>query len=452
MVSIGLCATFAQRGLAVQPFKKGPDYIDPSWLTAASRVPCRNLDLYLMSNETVTNSFDKTIRGKDLALIEGAMGLYDGLDLEGSNSTAELSRLLQAPVVLVVNTARMTRSVAAMIAGYQHFEPDVNVAGVILNNVSGARHERMLAASIEQYCGIPVLGRLPRDESLNVTQRYLGLAPYGEEEHTAYIIERIRETIEANVDLDAVLRLAQSASPVSHPNIAYPHRKEKVARIGVMLDCAFTFYYPENLEALSDAGAELAYIDSIKADRLPDVDGLYIGGGFPELFAGQIEANSSLRANIKQAAEDGLPVYAECAGLMYLCRSIKSAGQRHEMVGVFPFDAEMRSRPRGHGYSEVAVSAMNPFFPLGAKLRGHEFHHSELVGLGNVKPAYKVLRGSGIDGANDGLVYKNVLAAYTHLHALTVPQWAPNFVALAAKRARRSPLNHANRDSAQSTI
>lgn len=388
-----------------------------------------------MPPDALLASFERAVQETDLALIEGAMGLYDGVDLEGSSSTAQLSRLLQAPIVLVVNTARMTRSVAAMVAGYQHFESGVNIAGVILNNVSPrSRHEHMLTAAVERFCGIPVLGSLPRDDALDITQRYLGLIPYGEEEHTVSIIDHIRRTVEARLDLDAILHIARHAPPRQSTGVSSPAPVAHIARVGVIRDRVFTFYYPENLEALCQAGAELVYIDSIRDRRLPPIDGLYIGGGFPELFMGELEANATLRQDIARAIDDGLPTYAECAGLMYLCRSIHWRDKRSEMVGTFPCEVDMRQEPVGHGYTEVEVIADNPFFPVGLKLRGHEFHHSRLTNLSNGKLAYRMRRGHGLDGIGDAMIYKNTLAAYTHLHAVGSPQWAPAFLALASRR------------------
>lgn len=439
IASIGICAALRQRALAVQPFKKGPDYIDPSWLSAAAGRSCRNLDLFLMPQEAMWDTFCQACRGAEVALIEGAMGLYDGLDPQGEGSSAQVARLLGIPVILVVNTARMTRSIAAMVSGYQHFEPHTNIAGVILNNVSGSRHESKLAAALERYCGIPVLGAIPRDANLSIGERHLGLIPCREAEASTTIIDRIHHSLKSHLDLDGILSIARSAEPFPVAEADSSAGRVCSVRIGVMLDRVFHFYYPENLEALCRAGAELVFLDSLQDQRLPDVDGLYIGGGFPELFLEGLEANFGLRRDIAEAIEDGLPVYGECAGLMYLCQGIRWHGQRHEMVGALPAEVEMCQRPQGHGYVVVEVMDSNPLFPMGLTLRGHEFHHSRLSGLHGVKFAYRVRRGCGIDGEVDGIVSQNVLAAYTHLHALGVPQWADAFVSL-AEGMRKSRL------------
>lgn len=439
IVSIGLCAAFTRRGLSVQPFKKGPDYIDPSWLTAAAKRNCRNIDPFLIAEETWLTSFRRACQGADLALIEGAMGLYDALDSGGLGSTAYVARLLHTPVILIVNTARMTRSIAAMIIGYQRFEPETDIAGVILNNVSGSRHERKLRTAVEQYCGIPVLGSIPRDHNLSIAERHLGIIPYREAQDSTAVIDRICHFLEGHLNLNSILATARSASGGYLAEVETPAKKATAVRVGVMLDRVFTFYYPENLEALTQAGADLVFIDSLQNQQLPDIDGLYIGGGFPELFLAELEANSSLRQDIAQAIEDGLPVYAECAGLMYLCRGIRWHGQWYEMVGVIPSEVEICQEPQGHGYVEVEVTGDNPLFPIGLTLRGHEFHHSILSQLTSLKFAYRMRRGQGINGKVDAIVYKNVFAAYTHLHALGVPQWAEAFVSLASQRRKYQP-------------
>lgn len=427
-VCMGLCAALAGRGLVVQPFKKGPDYIDPSWLSAAAGRPCRNLDLFMMSREALLGSFHRASVGADLAIIEGAMGLYDGLDLAGSGSTAQLARLLGAPVLLVVNVTRMTRSVAALVSGYQRFEPDVNIAGVILNNVAGGRHESMLVHSIRRYCQIPVLGCLPKAERASITERHLGLVPEGEAAPLAEKIGKAREMVESCVDVDAVLQIAGSAMALAPPDGAAVTPPAPFVRLGVIRDQAFSFYYPDNLEALEQAGAELVHVNALEDSHLPSVSGLYIGGGFPEVFAERLEANFELRREIATAIDEGLPVYAECAGLLYLARALQWDGRTYEMVGALPVDASFGARPQGHGYVAGEVASENPFFDLGQRFVGHEFHHGRLENADDLPMAYRLERGHGICQKRDGIVYKNVLAGFTHLHALSEPSWGERLV------------------------
>jgi cobyrinic acid a,c-diamide synthase len=452
IVTIGLCNLLTQRGLLIQPFKKGPDYIDPSWLTIASGRSCRNLDLFLIPKEKLVQTFEQACDKADLAIVEGAMGLYDGLDAQGT--TAEIGRLLNIPIVLVVNTSRMTSSIAAMVKGYQVFQKGIQIAGVILNYVSGIRHEKKLKDAVEKYCGVPIVGSIPRDEDLHITERHLGLIPSSETSESKLLVERIGRKFESRLDLDKILTIARSSiapqvsslllkmreakkSPLPFPEgdrVRGTARTPK-ARIGIIRDRAFNFYYPENLEALAKEGAELVYIDSFK-DRLPKVDGLYIGGGFPEFFLKELEGNRGLRQDIAKAVHKNLPVYAECAGLMYLCQKIQWQGCSYEMVGVIPAEVQISEKPEGHGYVVAKVICENPFFPKGMTIRGHEFHHSKVSIRNGVKFACRIRQGHGIDGKRDGVLYKNVFAAYTHLHASGIPRWAGAFVSLAGKEGK----------------
>ncbi|MEG6617419.1 cobyrinate a,c-diamide synthase [Peptococcaceae bacterium 1198_IL3148] len=449
-ITVGLLAALTARGLKVQPFKKGPDFIDPSWLTKVAGRTCRNLDSYMMDKETIKASFATHSQGADISIIEGAMGLFDGVDVEGSGSAAEVAKTVKAPVILVVNCTRMTRSVAAMVNGYRYFDPDINVAGVILNNVARSRHQNVLRASIEKYCDIPVLGMMPKGDQYTIPDRHLGLIPAEEDVSLHQAVDRMAEAAEKYLDLDEILEVAATAPAIeSNAAVAPPLTKIKrphevdylsgTTKIGVVMDKGFSFYYPENLEAIANAGAELVAIDAINDCQLPPVDGLFIGGGFPEVMAGDLEDNYSLRNDIRERIEQGLPVYAECGGLMYLGRSISWGDKVHHMVGALPFDVEMIKRPMGHGYMKVEVQRETPWFPQGLKITGHEFHHSKVINLEKDKVdfAYVVKKGWGIDGQHDGLLYKNVFAAYNHLHALAVPHWADNFVKIAAKHKKQ---------------
>jgi cobyrinic acid a,c-diamide synthase len=442
VVSIGLCALLRKIGLSVQPFKKGPDYIDASWLTAASGTACRNLDAYLMSRDVLIRNFNNSSLGNDFVLIEGNMGLYDGIDGGGEGSSAHLARTLKTPVVLVVNTARMTRSVAALVKGYMNFEEDTTVAGVILNNVAGPRHEKKLVDAVERYCGIPVLGRIPRNQALVIDERHLGLVPFREADTGIIAVERILRAIENHLDVEGLLSLARTAQDL--PGSLPPEKKQQgpKARIGIMLDRAFHFYYPENFEALEREGAELVFIDATSDQSLPAIDGLYIGGGFPELYLEALQRNEALRAHIASSVENGLPVYAECAGLMYLCEEIIFDSISYKGVGAIPCAVEFFRKPQAHGYVDAEVKYENPFYPVGARIRGHEFHHSRLTTSKGLHCALEVTRGQGIDSKMDGIVYRNVFASYTHVHASGTPDWAKQFVAVALRKTRGSKSAH----------
>jgi cobyrinic acid a,c-diamide synthase len=449
MVSLGLCAALAATGLRVQPFKKGPDYIDPMWLGQASGRPCYNLDPYLMSAQQIQTLFAQHDGAADISLVEGNKGLYDGLALDGSNSNAALAHLLDLPVVLVIDARGMTRGIAPLLLGYQAFDRNIRIAGVILNQLGGARHEAKLRAVIEHYTDVPVLGAIAHDPLLGVAERHLGLMPSHEADDAAQRIHAIGQRIAAQVDLQKVMDIAATAKPLpmATPMPAQRPGTPRV-RIGLARDKAFGFYYPDDLAALEAAGAELVPFDTLHDPALPAVDGLFIGGGFPEVFMHELQANTSLRQQIASAIEAGLPVYAECGGLMYLARAITWRGQTCRMVGAIPGDVTLHDKPVGRGYVTLQASAEMPWPGLRAgaaqgvqEVRGHEFHYSSLDNLDpNVRFAWRVTRGHGIDGRHDGLIHRNVLASYAHLRSLGGNGWAAHFVDFVrAQRLPRSP-------------
>lgn len=433
-ISIGLCAALRKRGVLVQPFKKGPDYIDPLWLTQSAGRPCHNLDFFLQSEHEIIATYSKHMRGAEIGLIEGNKGLYDGLNLDGSNSNAALACLLRAPVVLVIDARGMTRGIAPLILGYQAFDREVNIAGVILNNLGGRRHEAKLRAVIEHYTTVPVVGAVQHSAELEIVERHLGLVPSNEVEQSNRRIAAIAEQIEAQVDLERLLAVARTAP--SLPAAALPATSRVATprvRIGIARDAAFAFYYPGDLDALRAAGAELVFLDALRDTRLPALDGLFIGGGFPETQMDALAANASLRHEIRRAIEAGLPTYAECGGLMYLGRSIRWREHVRDMVGLLPFDSIMHEKPVGRGYVQLRETGRSPWPTKDSTesitINAHEFHYSSLE---NVQPdliyAYEVLRGTGIDGKRDGIIYKNLLASYAHLRDVETNHWTKRFV------------------------
>lgn len=435
-VTASLIAGLRARGLMVQPFKKGPDFIDPSWLSLVAGRQCRNLDRFLMDEQTIRRSFTGHAAGADISVIEGAMGLFDGVDVEGSGSTAEIAKVLRAPVLLVVNAVRMTRSAAAIVLGCQKLDPDVRIAGVILNNVARPRHRDMLTAAIDRYCGLPVLGVFPKNKEYTVPDRHLGLIPAEENEALQRVLERWSKDAESLLDLDRILEIARKAPGLPGEDSFPSPRDAGVSRprVGVLRDRAFSFYYPENLEALERAGAELVFIDALRDELPDDLDALYVGGGFPEVFAAELEANETLRRAVRDRVESGMPVYAECGGLMYLGERLVWGGKGFRMAGAIPFETDLDERPRGHGYMVLRAVRDNPYFAEGTVVRGHEFHHSGVTRVNpEVSLCMEVQRGYGIDGKRDGMCYRNAFAAYCHIHALSVPEWAPNMVRAAAQ-------------------
>ncbi len=432
MVSIGLCAALKARGHEVQPYKKGPDYIDPMWLSQAAGHACRNLDLYLMKNDDIVATY--ACHRAAVNIVEGNKGLYDGLALDGSNSNAALAKMLDLPVMLVIDARGMTRGIAPLILGYQAFDRDINIAGIILNNLGGSRHESKLRAVIEHYTDVPVVGAIHHDERLSIVERHLGLMPSNESQIALEKITQIGTAIAEQVDLDKLLLLSQK-TPLSIPRTAEITALpcgEKI-RIAIAQDRAFGFYYADDLDALRASGAELITFDTLHDAHLPDVDALYIGGGFPETCAAELEANVSLRSEIKRAIEQGLPTYAECGGLMYLSRGISYQGRTFEMVGAIPGDVKMHAKPIGRGYVHLQENATHlwprPHAPAD-KIFAHEFHYSSLENLpSDTRYAYHVARGYGIDGERDGLMLHNMLASYTHLRTIGSCYWAVRFAA-----------------------
>jgi len=443
ILSLGLIAAWRGKGRQIAPFKKGPDFIDASWLTFAAARPCYNLDPFMMNNEQIVQSFVSHSGDADLSLIEGNRGVFDGLDLEGRCSTAELAKLLKTPVILIVDVTMVTRTVAAVIKGCQAFDPNLNVAGVILNRVAGSRQEALITNAIETYCDTIVVGSVPKLQDTVFPERHMGLVPYQEREHAEKAISWTRETMEKYLQLDAIWGIANEAKDIEI-NFQSQASRSKVKtdtdspQIGVVRDKAFWFYYPENLEQLERMGARLVEIDAISQQGLPPLDALYIGGGFPEIQAQALSDNRTFRNALRGEIEKGLPVYAECGGFMYLGKSLVVDGKTYPMVGAIPLAFVLKKRPQGHGYTVLEVSEANPYYRLGEILKGHEFHYSKPVFTGgdNMDFVFKVCRGHGVDGEREGLCKKNVLATFTHIHAAGNPKWAKGLFKVASEHRR----------------
>ncbi|MDI6817320.1 MAG: hydrogenobyrinic acid a,c-diamide synthase (glutamine-hydrolyzing) [Actinomycetota bacterium] len=435
-LSIGLCKALTDAGHKVQPFKKGPDFIDPMWLSAATDRTCRNLDLFMMGEYNIRESLQRAGADADISIVEGNMGLYDGMEVDGKGSTADVARIIKSPIILIIDASNMTRSIAPLLQGFLNFEPDVMVSGVVLNKVAGARHESKLRTAISTYTDIEVIGAIPRSPEIGIIQRHLGLKPAKEDAQAMSTIESIGAMVEEYVDLDKVIAIARAASELQWVELPQIPVASTQVRIGIAQDKAFTFYYPENLEALAEAGAELIPFSPLHDESLPEVDALYIGGGFPEVFMEELEKNTALRTTIREVIERGMPVYAECGGLMYLSRKMSWDGISREMVGALPCDILMHEKPRGHGYMIMEAIGAGGWFEPGAKMRAHEFHYSEVVDLRNAEFGYNLTRGKGLDGKHDGIIYKNVFASYAHLHSSGSSAWARGFV----EHVKRNPI------------
>lgn len=443
-VSVGLAAALAKRGLAVQPFKKGPDYIDPLWLGRAAGRVCYNLDFFTMSHTEILTAFAGRATAADISLIEGNKGLFDGLDVEGADSNAALAKMLSAPVVLVIDTTGMTRGIAPLIGGYLDFDRGVDIRGVILNKVGGSRHESKLRAALERYTDTEVLGAIGRDQALEIHERHLGLIPANEANRADATIARLADAISCEVDIDRLIEIADAGKiPVTETrSLTKPATPNPDVRIAIARDAAFGFYYQDDLEAFSHAGAELIPFDTLTDPKLPEADGLFIGGGFPETHLAALSANQSLLADIRQALAAGLPAYAECGGLMYLARSIQWRSERLDMVGAVPGDITVGDRPQGRGYVVLEETGNGLWPPVshgrgsGAAISAHEFHYARLENQsGDLDYAYRVIRGHGIDGHHDGVLTGNLLACFAHHRNTEANPWVERFVAFVREKS-----------------
>ena len=442
-------------------FKKGPDFIDTGWHSFATGKACRNLDPFMMSPDQITRSFKEHSAGADIAIVEGNRGIYDGLDPQGACSTAELAKLLDLHVILVVDVTMATRTIAALIKGCCVFDPELKIKGIILNRVGGSRQENLIRETVERYRDLNIVGAVPRLRNGPFPERHMGLVPHQEQSHALKAIRWARHIAEKYLDLTAVRRIASGKNldrPLpgggetaaskffSTPEVVvsreagkgFPPDMEPV-RVGIIRDRVFWFYYPENIEALVRAGASVIEVNSIDDTGLPPIDALYIGGGFPETQPEALASNTPFLNSIREAALAGLPVYAECGGFMYLGRNLIVNERTYPMAGVLPVDFVLRKKPKGHGYTVLECTGGNPYFAPGEIIKGHEFHYSDPVNIGdeNVEYSFRVLRGHGIDGNRDGMCLRNVMGVYTHIHAAGDPSWAAAIV-----RAARSAGKH----------
>ncbi|MCF8067041.1 MAG: cobyrinate a,c-diamide synthase [Desulfobacterales bacterium] len=434
VLSLGLVAALRQAQKSISPFKKGPDYIDAGWLALAAGQPCYNLDSFLVSSEKIISSFFTHAQGSDISIIEGNRGLYDGIDYEGSTSTAELAKLLKAPVILCLDCTKSTRTIAASVLGCLHFDKAVDLKGVVLNRVAGKRHEQTIRDNVEYHCGIPVLGAIPKLGDLIFPERHMGLIPTAEHGLAETALEAAADTAKKYIDIDACLAVAENADALNKPplfqisDIEIHARKNSDSKpqIGILKDSAFQFYYPENIDALSENGAELHFLSPLADTSLPNLDAIYIGGGFPETHAEALAENRSFRNRIKAMADDGLPIYAECGGLMYMGEQLVLGKKSYPMTGILPIVFGFSKRPQGHGYTVVTVENENPYYNVGDEIKGHEFHYSNIIEWrGSDKDmAFKMKRGKGFLNARDGIFRNNVFATYTHIHATGTTAWA----------------------------
>jgi len=432
MISIGLMRALINRGYKVQPYKVGPDFIDPSFHYIATGRHSRNLDDFMLSKFDLLETFERNFRGADIAVIEGKTGLYDSHNsLDEKGSTASVSKILKSPVIIVADAERINRSISAMLLGYKLFDRDVLLEGVILNRVGNPRHANRVRKSVERLANLKVFGLIPRT-SVNMPYRHLGLIPAYERDFED-LLDQLADLIEMNVDVDGIVDLAYKAPKIEEVN-ENPifERKNYDLKVGVIRDRSFSFYYQDNIDALASR-SKVVVIDSLKDKKLPNVDALYIGGGFPEVFAEELERNRSLRRSIYNFCDEGKPVYAECGGLMFLGESIITKGGEFDMVGFLPIKTRMHVKFQALGYCIYRVIKSNPISKRGDTIVGHEFHYSDVLPLERLEFAYRVKRGKGVDGRHDGILKKNTLANYIHLHVLSYPQMIDRFLRTARR-------------------
>lgn len=441
VISVGITAALKAQGKNVVAFKKGPDYIDAGWLALAAGRPCRNLDTFLCAPEAVLHSFHANTSLNHIAVIEGNRGLYDGIEIEGTTSTAELSKLLDIPAIVILDCTKSTRTMAAALLGLLHFDPGVKIKAAIVNKVAGKRHETILRNTIEHHTGISVAGAIPRQKNHPFPERHMGLVPTPEHDWALEAVREAEKMVANHVDMDMLCNFALDNQAGIHTAIQ-PTLPEETAsslstgpRIGVMRDSAFQFYYLENLEALENAGAKIVYTSPLTEKHLPEIDALYIGGGFPETHAQALADNQTYRDDILHLAQNGLPVYAECGGLMFLGKNLKLEGKVYPMAGVLPVSFGFSKRPQGHGYTIFSVDKENPFLPARGEYRGHEFHYSTIEDFHGKEDdlIFSMQRGKGIIAQKDGLYQYRTLATYSHIHALGCTVWAKQLIRAASE-------------------
>ncbi|MGZ7048872.1 MAG: Ni-sirohydrochlorin a,c-diamide synthase [Methanobacterium sp.] len=419
---------------SIQPYKVGPDYIDPSYHTLATGNKSRNLDSFFMSDGQIRTAFQRGIETSkaDFGIIEGVRGLYEGISPTGDvGNTASIAKALNAPVILIVNARSLVKSAAAIVIGFKTLDSSIKIEAVILNQVKNKRHYLKTKEAVEKLAKTPVIGGIQRDDSITVEQRHLGLVPAVERENLLGYIQKWGEIMNENLDLDALISIMKNAEklPEGREDTWIQENRKKV-KIGIPMDEVFNFYYIENLEALKANNADIVTFSPFKDEEIPDVDAIYIGGGYPEIFAKELEGNESMRKSILKFHMDDNPIYGECGGLMYLTRSINGK----KMCGIFNYDSRMTKKVQGLSYVIAEASRDNVITKKGEQFRGHEFHYSEVF-LNGIKPqfAFKILRGKGITNSMDGLMNKNTVASYIHTHTAACPQFAPNLIQSALK-------------------
>lgn len=424
------------KGLKVQPFKIGPDFIDSSYHSIASNRACRNLDSFLMTEGQIRWSFSHAGKNSDIVVIEGVRGLFEGLTATGDiGSTAHIAKLLKAPVILVVNIRGITKSAAAYILGFKQLDPKINIAGVILNQYSSDQHAQKATMAIEKFTHIPVIGAIPHEPEQELQQRHLGLIPMAEYREKEEIVSNLGKFFSKYIDIERIINIAKTVDEIKGNKEPLWHVNEDLAKqnfkVGIARDVAFNFYYQDNLDALSENGAKFIEFSPVNGNTLPDADCFLIGGGFPEIYPDKISQNITFLKDLKNNINDNYPIYAECGGLMILGKKlITISGDEYQFANAIPSDIIMTTKRQGLSYVEGITTPNHPFLPSGILIKGHEFHYSKIDKLNNVTYGYKIRRGKGIDGSNDGICIKNTIASFLHINVASIPNFAVDFLNL----------------------
>jgi cobyrinic acid a,c-diamide synthase len=437
-ITTGLMKALSKE-IRVQPFKVGPDYIDPTYHSMATGQISRNLDSFFMSEGQIRNSFDRAMKisNSQAGIIEGVRGLYEGMSpIKDVGSTASISKALNSPVILIINSRSLVRSAAAIVLGFKSLDPDVKIEAVILNQIKNNKHYLKTKKAIEHLTNTDVVGGIPRDDSIKVEQRHLGLVPAVERESIATHIDNWGQVMEENLDLDSIKSILKNAPelPSGRGPLWSVEEKNKV-KIGIARDEAFNFYYQDNIDSLIDNGAKIVYFSPLHDQSIPDVDGIYVGGGYPEVFAHELEDNVLMRESLYNFHSENGPIYAECGGLMYLTRGING----HKMCNVFPYESIMVRKVQALSYVIAKSNNNNIILSKNETFKGHEFHYSKILLEGkNPTYAFQVLRGKGINESQDGIMNKNTIATYVHTHVAACSNFAKNFTRSAADPDDRS--------------
>ena len=428
IITIGLSALLNEMNYKLSVFKKGPDYIDPLWISQAAGCRCYNLDFNTMDNNEIKKLYGDKSKYSNINIVEGNKGLFDGVSLDGSDSNAQLAKILNLKTILAIDCSGITRGIAPLVNGYEQFDSKIKYSGIILNNIASDRHEGKIINALNEYTKLKVIGSVHKNSKLNIVEQHLGLEPSFLKSNTK-TIKKISSVIKSSIDYKYLVKGIKKKKIKPLVNRIITSSDFSDIKLGIALDNAFGFYYADDIEKIQSLGVKIHYFNTMKHKKLPKVDALLIGGGFPELFSSKLSFNKNMMASVKDFVESNKPVYAECGGLMYLAKSIKFKNKTVKMVGAIDGKVIMHSNPVGRGHVELTQHSKHPWPMRNVIIRAHEFHYSNIILNSKTNSfAYKVKRGYGINGKYDGVLYKNLLATYSHLRDTKQSMWIKNYL------------------------